>query len=71
MHAQNAQEEQHPDASQADKDLPMAKHTIDILAMLQAKTKGNLTAAEEKLKDEFRKLRDERQLKGVAFLDSL
>jgi N-acetylneuraminate lyase len=28
-------------------------------------------AAEEKLKDEFRKLRDERQLKGVAFLDAL
>ncbi len=28
-------------------------------------------ATEEKLKDEFRKLRDERQLKGVAFLDAL
>jgi N-acetylneuraminate lyase len=28
-------------------------------------------AAEEKLKDEFRKLRDERQLKGVRFLDAL
>jgi N-acetylneuraminate lyase len=27
--------------------------------------------AEEKLKDEFRKLRDERQLTGVAFLDAL
>jgi hypothetical protein len=31
------------------KDLPMAKHTIDILAMLQDKTRGNLTADEEKL----------------------
>ncbi len=28
-------------------------------------------AAEDKLKDEFRKLRDERQLKGVAFLDAI
>ncbi len=32
--------------------LPMAKHTIDILAMLEQKTKGNLTPEEEKvLKD--------------------
>jgi Domain of unknown function (DUF1844) len=31
------------------KDLPLAKHTIDILSMLQAKTKGNLTAQEDKL----------------------
>ena len=30
-------------------DLPMAKHTIDILGMLQAKTRGNLTPAEDKL----------------------
>jgi len=28
-------------------------------------------AAEEKLKDEFRRLRDERQLEGVAFLDAI
>jgi hypothetical protein len=32
-----------------DKDLPLAKHTIDILSMLQAKTKGNLSAQEDKL----------------------
>jgi hypothetical protein len=30
-------------------DLPMAKHTIDILAMLQEKTRGNLNADEERL----------------------
>jgi len=30
-------------------DLPLAKQTIDIVAMLQAKTKGNLDAAEENL----------------------
>ena len=29
--------------------LPMAKQTIDILAMLQEKTKGNLTDAESKI----------------------
>jgi len=30
-------------------DLPMAKHTIDTLAMLQEKTKGNLSSAEAEL----------------------
>ena len=40
---------EHPDAGAPQKDLPMAKHTIDLLAMLEQKTKGNLTPAEEKL----------------------
>jgi hypothetical protein len=40
---------EHPDAGGPRKDLPLAKHTIDILAMLEQKTKGNLTPAEEKL----------------------
>jgi hypothetical protein len=40
---------EHPDVGAAQKDLPLAKHTIDILAMLQDKTKGNLTPAEDKL----------------------
>ena len=31
------------------KDLVLAKHTVDILSMLQEKTKGNLTPQEEKL----------------------
>lgn len=31
------------------RDLPMAKHTIDLLSMLQAKSKGNLTAQEHQL----------------------
>jgi hypothetical protein len=30
-------------------DLTMAQHTIDLLSMLQAKTRGNLTGQEEKL----------------------
>src|SRR5262245_52945455 len=42
---------EHPEAGKAEKDLPLAKHTIDILAMLQEKTKGNLTPAEQKLMD--------------------
>ena len=40
---------EHPDGGESEKDLPLAKHTIDILSMLEAKTKGNLTSAEEKL----------------------
>jgi hypothetical protein len=30
-------------------DLPMARHTIDILCMLDQKTRGNLTGEEEQL----------------------
>ena len=40
---------EHPDVGAPQTDLPLAKHTIDILAMLQDKTKGNLTPAEDKL----------------------
>jgi len=40
---------EHPDAGEARQDLSMAKHTIDILAMLEEKTKGNLSPAEDKL----------------------
>jgi hypothetical protein len=32
-----------------DLNLPMARHTIDMLCMLEAKTRGNLTGAEERL----------------------
>jgi hypothetical protein len=32
-----------------EKDLPAAKHLIDLLGLLQAKTKGNLTNEEERL----------------------
>lgn len=40
---------EHPQSGKVDRDLPMAKHTIDLLSMLQAKTKGNLSAQEEQL----------------------
>src|SRR4051812_33344375 len=38
-----------PGAGGPEKDLPMAKHTIDILGMLREKTRGNLTPEEDKL----------------------
>jgi hypothetical protein len=40
---------ENPNDGASQKDLPLAKHTIDILAMLAEKTKGNLSPAEEKL----------------------
>jgi hypothetical protein len=36
----------HPETGQATTDLPLAKQTIDILDLLQQKTKGNLTEEE-------------------------
>jgi hypothetical protein len=39
----------HPETGEAaPPDLPLAKQTIDILAMLEEKTKGNLTPEEER-----------------------
>ena len=38
-----------PVTGKIEKDLPLAKQTIDILGMLQDKTRGNLTADEGKL----------------------
>jgi hypothetical protein len=40
---------EHPDLHAPQIDLPLAKHTIDILVMLEEKTRGNLTPPEEKL----------------------
>jgi hypothetical protein len=40
---------EHPDVGAPQRDLSLAKHTIDILVMLEEKTRGNLTPAEEKL----------------------
>ena len=37
-----------PQTGQKKKDLPIAKHTIDTIAMLKEKTKGNLTEEEQK-----------------------
>jgi hypothetical protein len=38
-----------PASGEKTKNLPMAKHTIDLLAMLEEKTQGNLTSDEEQL----------------------
>lgn len=40
-----------PVSKEKKKDLPLAKHTIDVIGMLQEKTKGNLTDNEKKLMD--------------------
>lgn len=40
-----------PVSKEKKKDLSLAKHTIDVIGMLQEKTKGNLTDNEKKLMD--------------------
>jgi hypothetical protein len=40
-----------PLTQKRERDLPLAKQTIDILGMLREKTRGNLTPDEEKLMD--------------------
>ncbi len=42
-----------PSTRKAEKNLPAAKQTIDILGMLKDKTRGNLSTEEEKLLDNF------------------
>lgn len=42
-----------PVSQQPRRDLPQAKHTIDILIMLRDKTQGNLTAEEDQLLKEL------------------
>jgi hypothetical protein len=39
----------HPVSGEKEKDLPLAKHVIDTLAMLKEKTQGNLSDEEQKL----------------------
>ena len=38
-----------PDGDAVVKDLPLARQTIDLIAMLEEKTKGNLNGEEERL----------------------
>ena len=40
-----------PHTGQKHQDLPLAKHTIDTIAMLKDKTKGNLNAEEQRFLD--------------------
>ena len=39
----------HPEGNTVEVNLPMAKQTIDLLGLLEERTKGNLTGAEERL----------------------
>lgn len=41
-----------PETKTCDENLPLAKETIDILALLQEKTQGNLTGEEERILSE-------------------
>ncbi|MBU8899758.1 DUF1844 domain-containing protein [Corallococcus sp. H22C18031201] len=41
----------HPETGQQARDLPLARQNLDLLSMLRQKTRGNLTADEEKLLD--------------------
>lgn len=42
-----------PETGQAEKNLPMAQQTLDLLGLLKLKTQGNLTPEEQKLFDEL------------------
>lgn len=42
-------EVEQPGTGKLEKNLPLAKHSIDLLSMLEGKTKGNLTAPEAQL----------------------
>jgi len=39
----------HPEGNNVEVNLPLAKQTIDLLGLLEERTKGNLTGAEERL----------------------
>lgn len=39
----------HPESKEVEKNLPLAKQTIDLIGMLEEKTRGNLTGEEERL----------------------
>jgi Domain of unknown function (DUF1844) len=39
----------HPETGQVEKNLSLARQTIDLLGMLEEKTRGNLTGDEERL----------------------
>ncbi len=39
----------HPETGQVERSIPLARQTIDLIGMLEEKTKGNLTGDEERL----------------------
>ncbi|MBI2390955.1 MAG: DUF1844 domain-containing protein [Deltaproteobacteria bacterium] len=52
VHLGEAAEPDAPEGAPAKRNLPLARQTIDMLGMLQDKTKGNLTGSEERLIDQ-------------------
>jgi len=40
---------EHPELGKTEKNLPLARHTIEVIGMLGEKTRGNLTPDEQKL----------------------
>lgn len=42
-------EAQHPETGQVEQNLSLARQTIDLIGMLEEKTRGNLTGDEERL----------------------
>ena len=53
----------HPDTQERNLDLEAAKETIDLLGLLESKTRGNLTPEEDQI---FKTLLPELQMKFVA-----
>ncbi len=39
----------HPESEKVERNLPLAKQTIDLIGMIEEKTKGNLSGEEERL----------------------
>ena len=39
----------HPESERVERNLPLARQTIDLLSLLEEKTKGNLTGDEERM----------------------
>lgn len=52
VHLGEASDPESPEAERHQRNLPLARQTIDMLGMLQEKTKGNLTGSEERLIDQ-------------------
>jgi hypothetical protein len=52
VHLGDAPDPDAPESGPAKRNLPLARQTIDMLGMLQEKTKGNLTGSEERLIDQ-------------------
>ena len=51
-HADPVGDGSHPDGQQSERSLTLARQSIDLLGVLQEKTKGNLTGEEERLLDQ-------------------